>query len=413
VGALGIRAGYVLAYTRYQNGSLYDSLWYYGTTLQLHLGQFFRVPFVIHPPVPTAAHPPMTSLLLDAGSWIVGLRGGTTSLLLVMAVLGTAVVVCVGLLGRAVAGPWVGLTAAGLAALAPNFWMPSGILMSETPAMLFMALILLAVVRLIRRPTMGAAVLLGLACGIEALVRAELILFVPGLLLPATLIARGVPLRRRCLLLGVGVTATALVLAPWVGRNLATFQDPTYISTGDGLALLGSNCPQTYSGPKIGLWSGSCAISVKSEGDESVQSSQDQHVAIVFMEHHAGRLPIVMLARIGREWDAFNPVQMAQVESREGRPYAASLAGLGFYYLLVPFAVAGTVMLRRRRVDQWFLWVPAGVVTVVSALVIALVRYRAPFEVCLVVLAAPAFVALAQWIGGHTGVERPPRTLPY
>ena len=53
--------------------------------------------------------------------------------------------------------------------------------MSETPAMLFMALILLAVVHVIRRPTVYAAVLLGLACGFEALVRAELILFVPFL----------------------------------------------------------------------------------------------------------------------------------------------------------------------------------------------------------------------------------------
>jgi 4-amino-4-deoxy-L-arabinose transferase-like glycosyltransferase len=330
-----------------------------------------------------------------------------------MAGLGAAVVLCVGLLGRTVAGPWVGLVAAGLAALAPNFWMPSGILMSETPAMLFMALILLAVLRLIRRPTVGAAVLVGLACGCEALVRAELILFVPGLLLPATLVARQIPWRRRCLLLGVGVMTTALVLGPWVGRNLATFSDPTYLSTGDGLALLGSNCPQTYSGPNIGLWSDACAISVKGGGDESVQSSRDQHAAFEFMEHHAGRLPMVMVVRVAREWDLYNPVQMAQVESHEGRPYLASLAGLGFYYLLVPFAVAGIVMLRRRRIDQWFLLVPAGVITLVGALVIALVRYRAPFEVCLVVLAAPAFIELAQRLGRAAQSGRRPQRLPY
>jgi 4-amino-4-deoxy-L-arabinose transferase-like glycosyltransferase len=290
----------------------------------------------------------------------------------------------------------VGLTAAGLAAIAPNFWMPSGILMSETPAMLFMALILLAVLRLLRRPTVGAAILLGLACGVEALVRAELILFVPGLLVPASLVARQIPRRRRVVLLGVGVMTTALVLAPWAGRNLATFEDPTYLSTGDGLALLGSNCPQTYSGPDIGLWSARCATSVHGGGDESVQSSRDQHVALQYIEHHESRLPLVMAVRIGREWDLYNPVQMAQVETPEGRPYMASLAGLGFYYALVPFAVAGIVMLRRRRLAQWFLLVPAGVVTLVSALVIALVRYRAPFEVCLVVLAAPALVQVAQ-----------------
>jgi hypothetical protein len=107
-----------------------------------------------------------------------------------------------------------------------------------------------------------------------------------------------------------------------------------------------------------------------------------------------------MLARIGREWDLYKPAQMAQVEQGEGRPFAGSIAGLAFYYALLPFAVAGIVILRRRGIHQWFLLVPAGVVTLVSALVIALVRYRAPFEVCLVVLAAPAMVLLVQRVRG-------------
>ena len=85
--------------------------------------------------------------------------------------------------------------------------------------------------------------------------RAELILFVPSLLVPAVLAARQVPLGRRFALLGVGLLATAVVLAPWVARNQVAFQDSTYLSTGDGLALLGANCPQTYSGGGLGFWS--------------------------------------------------------------------------------------------------------------------------------------------------------------
>ena len=391
--ALALRVCYVLAYSRYQSHTLYDSFWYYFTTAGLHDGEFFRAPFSFSP---TAAHPPMTSLLLAAGTYIIGFHG-TTSALLVMAFLGSAVVACVGLLGRAMAGPWVGLTAATLAALAPNFWMPSGIMMSETPAMLGMALILLAIVHLRRSPSVVAAILLGIACGAEALVRAELILFVPALLVPATLLVTR-PHRRRFLLLGAALAATTVVLAPWMGRNLATFTDATYISTGDGLVLLGANCPQTYSGPDLGLWSAQCAQSVKGRGDESVQSSRDQHAAVEFVKHHADRVPLVVLVRIAREWDLYDPVQMAQVEAHEGRPTAASLAGLGFYYLLLPCAVAGIVILRRRRITQWFLLVPAGVVTLTSALFFALVRFRAPFEVCLVVLAAPAIVLLLRWL---------------
>jgi 4-amino-4-deoxy-L-arabinose transferase-like glycosyltransferase len=400
---LAFRVGYVLLFTRYENGKLYDSFWYGVTANELKQGLFFRVPFGT---APTAAHPPLTSLLLGSVNFVIGLHPGTTVQRLTMAVLGTLVVLCVGVLGRAVAGPWVGLVAAALAALAPNFWMPSGIVMSETPSMLFMALILLAVVRCLRSPTVLTAALLGLFCGAEALVRAELILFVPSLLVPAVLAARKVALSRRFALLGVGLLATAVVLAPWVARNQVAFQDSTYLSTGDGLALLGANCPQTYSGGGLGFWSLSCATSVTGPGDESVQSSRDQHAAIRFAEHHASRLPLVVLARIGREWDFYQPIQEADFSVNEGRPVPASLAGLGFYYALLPLGIAGMVMLRRRGIRQWFLLVPAGVVTVVSALVYGLVRFRAPFEVCLVVLAAPPLVLFGQWLGHRTDRAR-------
>lgn len=402
---LALRVGYVLIVTQYQNGGIYDAFWYGVTSNELSQSQFFRVPFRLGP---TAAHPPLTSLLIGGASFIVGRHSGTTIQRLTMAAVGAGVVLCVGLLGRAVAGPWVGLTAAGLAAVAPNFWMPSGILMSETPAMLFMALILLAVVHLLRRPTFWAAILLGAACAAEALVRAELVLFVPFLLIPAALLARQLRLRRRLELAAVGILATAIVLAPWVGRNLAAFKDPTYISTGDGLALAGANCPQTYGGPSLGAWSLACVTSI-SGSDESVQAERARRVAVRYAAHHAGRLPVVILARVGRVWDLLEPIQMANVDVSEGRPRPASLAGLAVYYALLPLGMAGIVILRRRRVPQWFLLVPAAVVTVVGALAYGLVRFRAPFEVCLVVLAAPALVLLARRTRSRTDADTPTR----
>jgi 4-amino-4-deoxy-L-arabinose transferase-like glycosyltransferase len=402
---LAFRVGYVLLVTRYENSKFYDSFWYSVTSSELSLDQFFRVPLRY---APTAAHPPMTSLVIGGFGYIFDPHESLTGQRLSMAVLGAGVVLGVGLLGRSVAGPRVGLVAAALAAVAPNFWIPNGIIMSETLAMLFMALILLALVRLLRSPTVVSAALLGAACGGEALVRAELILLVPALLVPAALLVRQVPLRRRVALLAVGLSATAIVLAPWVGRNMASFKDPTYISTGEGLALLGANCPLTYSGPSLGSWALGCAASV-SGSDESVQSARATHDAIQYAEKHEDRLPIVILARIGRLWDFYEPIQMADVDVNEGRPRPASLLGLGFYYALLPLGVAGIVIMRRRRIDQWFLLVPAAVLTVVAALVFGLVRFRAPFEVCLVVLAAPPIVLLTQRLGGrHSGSSDEP-----
>jgi hypothetical protein len=130
-----------------------------------------------------------------------------------------------------------------------------------------------------------------------------------------------------------------------------------------------------------------------------VQAAHAQHVAVLYAEHHTGRIPVVVLARVGRLWDFYQPVQMADVDVNEGRPVQASLAGLGFYYALLPLGIAGIVIYRRRGIRQWFLLVPAGVLTLVAAVVYGSVRFRAPFEVCLVVLAAPPLVLVGQALG--------------
>ena len=188
-----------------------------------------------------------------------------------------------------------------------------------------------------------SAALVGAACGAQTLVRAELILFVPALLVPGVLLVPRLPLRKRFGLLAVGLVATTVVIAPWVGRNLATFKDPTYLSSGEGLALSGANCAQTYSGPGLGSWNLACATAI-SGSDESVQSALDQHAAFEYATHHADRLPEVVLARIGRLWDFYQPNQMATVDVNEGRPRPAALWGLGIYYAMLPLAVSGIVM---------------------------------------------------------------------
>ena len=328
--ALAFRIGYVLVFTRFQNQRIYDALWYQLTAQQFRMGEFFRVP---KSTPPTAAHPPLTSLLLGFVNLLVPFGKGTTVPRLTEAVLGGLVVLFVGILGRDVAGTKVGLVAAALAALAPDFWMPSGIVMSETPAMLMMALVLLAIVRYIRSPGMTWAALVGLACAAETLVRAELLLFVPTLLLPAILGMRTEPFRRRLSQLGCALLMFGVVLAPWVVRNLVTFTDTTYISTGAGLALSGANCNQTYYGSNLGSWSYTCATSKLGRGDESVQSARDEQRAVRYARAHLSRLPVVVLARIGREWGLYRPRPGRQHRIRGGAPSPSH--GCGHYLLLL------------------------------------------------------------------------------
>lgn len=388
--AAGMRIGYVLGVTRYQTNQLYDALVYEIQALELAHGHFFEAAFSHGP---DAAHPPLTAISLVPAMFLFGFHPATTPARMTMALVGVATVVAVAMLARAVAGARIGIIAGLLAAFYPNIWIANGVVMSESLSMLLMALILLGVYRLLRAPTPLNAGLVGVACGLEILVRAELALFVPCLLVPAALATRGPGLRRRLALATIGTAAALVVIMPWVGRNLASFQDTTTISTGGGGVLLGANCPATYAGPHMGAWSLGCVVAAKAKGDQSVVSARDQQVALSYMRHHLTRLPLVVAARVGRLWDLYQPIQQAE-DDREGRPAVASLAGLAMYYMLLPIGVAGIVVVRRRRCVLWPLLVPAAVVTAVAAAAYGLVRFRAPFEVCLVVLAAAGLSAV-------------------
>ena len=98
---LAVRVGYVLIFAQHVNNKVYDSFWYGVTANELKLGHFFALPFTN---APSAAHPPLTSILAGSVNFLIGLHAGTTFQRLVMAALGTGVVLCVGLLGRSVAG---------------------------------------------------------------------------------------------------------------------------------------------------------------------------------------------------------------------------------------------------------------------------------------------------------------------
>ena len=326
-------------------------------------------------------------------TWLFGIHGGTVPQRLTMAVLGAVAVGVIGWLGGVVAGHRVGIIAAVLAALYPNLWIPSGIVMSETLAILFTALILIATYRFLRSPSWANVALLGIWCGLAALTRAELCLFAVLILVPAVVVTRTLSVRARVGLAVVGIMAATVVVSPWVVRNLVTFKDPTYLSTGDGGLLLGANCDATYHGPELGYWSLPCSVAVKSDKDPSVVSARQDHAAVTYVRDHKSRLPVVVAARVGRIWDLYEPFQTARFDAVEGRPVAEADAGIIVFWLLAPLAIAGFVVLGRRQRTRWPLVMPAVLVTGLAAAAYGIIRFRAPAEVSIVVLAAVALDA--------------------
>jgi hypothetical protein len=179
---------------------------------------------------------------------------------------------------------------------------------------------------------------------------------------------------------------------------MTTFAEPTYLTTGDGGALLGANCDQSYGGEGIGLWNTECTIAVEYSKDPAVTAARQRDAALDYIGDHLDRAPLVAAVRVARVWELYRPLQGARLGEREGRTIEVGWAGLVMYYVLLPFAVAGVIVLHRRRTTWWPLAIPIVIVTVtVAFLAYGYVRFRAPAEVSLVVLAAASADALVRW----------------
>jgi 4-amino-4-deoxy-L-arabinose transferase-like glycosyltransferase len=393
--ALAVRVSYV-AFAKTNQPIRGDQLFYNAEANRMADGDLFIEPFDPHPPPligqdPAADHPPLTVLVLTPVSWVTG--HNLVAQRLTMVVLGTVAVVAIGLLARRLAGNRAGWIAAGIAAVYPNLWVNDGLIMSETLAALIVALSLLAAYRLIREPKLTTALLLGALCGLAALTRAELLLLVPLLAVPAALVARSVANVQRWKLAGAGVLAAAVLIAPWVGYNLYRFEEPTYLSTNDGIALLGSNCDSVFYGDGIGLTDLQC-LRGRPRGDQSVASKIYRDRAFDYIRAHKQRAVVVAFARVGRTWSVFRPWDMVSYNKGEGREGWVTTLGLIAYYPLLIGAIAGWVVMRRRRRRVWPLLVPAVIVTIASAATYGQTRFRVPAEPSIIVLAAIAIAAV-------------------
>jgi 4-amino-4-deoxy-L-arabinose transferase-like glycosyltransferase len=368
-----VRLVYTLVLTPHLRG-LGDAMYYHGLAQALGDGRGFVDPAFGSP---TALHPPLFPLVLALPSAL-GLDSYNAHRVMVC-LIGTGTIVGIGLLARHVAGDRAGLLAAGVAALSPVLVSADSAVMSETLLGLLVVTCALCAYRLRERPTAARAALLGALIGLAALTRGEALLLVL-LLLPW----------RRPRLAAVVVLACAVVLAPWTIRNLSVFAKPVLLSTNEGGLIAGANCPSTYRGHDIGSWDIRCVPG--GGGDESAASARARKAGLDYAGHHAGRLPLVLLARLGRTFELLQPVR--QAEQAEGRAEGLELAGAVVWFLLLPLGAYGLVLLRRRDVPLAPLLAPFVVVLAATVVGYGVPRFRHPADVALAVLAGVALDAL-------------------
>jgi 4-amino-4-deoxy-L-arabinose transferase-like glycosyltransferase len=331
----------------------------------------------LHHTVPTTEKPPLYPTLLALPSWL-GLDSYAAHRV-VSCLLGATAVVLIGLLGRRVAGDRIGLLAGALAAVYPALWMLDASLRSESLYLPLIALVLLLAYA--RR-----FVWLGVVLGLAALTRSEALL-----LLPLLLVFLPRPRLRPAL---VAAGCCFLVIAPWLARNWITFDQPTAISTNEGGLLAGANCHGAYYTELIGTWACFPHNDPAWGENEAVISGHLRSRAFDYIGDHAGRVPAVVGVRVLRVWDLWSPRAASAFEARiADRHIDAQRAAMVSLYLLVPFAIAGAVVLRRRGEPIGILVAPILFVILMAVLSYGSTRFRVAAEPTMVVLASVGLAA--------------------
>jgi len=329
-------------------------------------------------------------------------------------VIGLGVVLLAGLIGRRFAGRRTGVIAALLAAVYPGFWVLEAQIISEPLGLLVGGVLVLALADLWQRPTLTRALLAGAISGTLALVRSEQLALLVVAVVPLLLLNPRLELRRRYAWCGAAVLAAAVPIAPWAIYNLGRFEEPVILSTSGGSLLLIGNCPPaTYSGDLIGFFDRSCGlrlIASRPDLDRSEADPAARREALDNIRHNLDRLPVTVLARNGRMLGVFQPRQMVEfAASWFGSATWPIWAWLASFWLLVPLAAGGSILLRRSRTFQWPLVAPAVIVVLVVSVSYGELRYHTPADLGIVVLAAVAvnYLLRRPWLTRRLAVRRP------
>jgi 4-amino-4-deoxy-L-arabinose transferase-like glycosyltransferase len=358
---------------------------------------------------PSAHKMPLFPLYLSVISSLGG--EGVDTHRLAAAALGAGTVVVLGLIGRLLMGWRAGLIAAAIGAFYPNLWINDFLLQVETLAAFLVALTILCAYRYWQVPGRRRIAVLGVVIALTALTRAEALLLYAVVALPLVLGAVRA-WRERLAQLGIAAAAAVILIGPWVAWNLVRFEEPVTLSTAPGPVLDTASCDATYYGDQLGYYAGCFRIEdfARDEGlsvpeaeellrsyDESQRAQVAGDRASAYIRDHLRRLPVVMVARVARMWDLYRPGQNVRFNWQlEGRGERLSQVALVSYYVLLPFGVAGVVVLRRRRIPISPLVGMVVMISATAAWTFGTTRYRVPGDVALAVGAAVAVEALLQ-----------------
>ena len=282
------------------------------------------------------------------------------------------------------------------------------------------ALVLLLAYWYHERPSMRRIVLLSAVCALLSLARPEQLALFVLLVVPLVLLTRTLAWKRRIGWLAASAAVALLLFAPWAIFNATRFKEPVLLSTGLGATMASGACDAVFSGDLLGHYdqrplseqqadSGACVYPHFGELASLDRSEADlrmRRIALRYTRRHLSQLPKVIVAREGRTFSLYRPFQEVQLASAWSKsPTWVGYLWTAMYWVLAPFALAGAVLLKRRRVLLYPLLVEFVIVAISAATTFGLIRYRAAAEVPLLILSAVALDRVWKWWSTRSSVS--------
>ena len=350
---------------------------------------------------PSALRPPTYPYFLGAVYAAAGALGvdEIPAARVVQALVGTLTVALVGLLGVRLFGRRVGLVAMAIAAVFPPLVLATTSLLSET---LFVPFVLGAVLAVLRAResshAMRWAVLAGGLAGLAVLTRSNGAIIVPALLAGVWTAPR---LPRHSLRLpAVLLAATVLTIVPWTVRNAVVMDELIPVSTQAGYALSGvyNDATRTAASYPGAFRPPGEDPALRRILDRNLDEVQLERELRDYARRYALDHPLYVLevgARNAARMLHLNDLSYAALTARDvGLPGWFGRIGVPAFWLVLVLACVGALAPQARRCPRWVWGVPALLMTVVF--VGGFIRYRAPVDPFLIVLAAAGLVSLTE-----------------
>jgi 4-amino-4-deoxy-L-arabinose transferase-like glycosyltransferase len=365
---------------------------------------------------PTAYFPPGFPYLLAAVDLIDGhptrRDGAIHPARLSQAVIGTAVVGLVGLVGTAAFGELTGLIALLLAAIYPVLIELSSILVAEN---LFTLLVLAAIWAMLgaersAHPYRWIAAA-GALTGLATLTHENGVLLVLPLAYAGWRLRRtiGAELRRPWLAPAVLIVAGVVVLAPWLIRNATQLHQFVPVSDETGISLVGTYNRASAANPVVpykwriyyGIPGERRLIRESKHLSEPALSARLESQAFNYIGAH----PLAPLAVVYH-----NSLRLLELEgsyawkaSAKAMSLPESTARIGVisFWVLALLALAGAFTRTARRAPWWLWLVPVLLWLSVAAVNVETPRFREPVDPFLILLAACALTSLVRALGAR------------